>query len=120
PAVTAGEAAAALVGLAVACWFRFHVFPSYVPGGEPPNPIHYVAAAAIVALLLVLVFVFMAVTQVRRGMQFVDELFSVLRAMLVVAVVTFALDGIYREGGFTYSRLTLIYWLIAASLLVVL
>jgi exopolysaccharide biosynthesis polyprenyl glycosylphosphotransferase len=116
----AGDALAALVGFAIAYWFRFHVYPAYIPGGEPPDPARYVAAAPVVALIVVAAFLFMNVYRDRRGVQFVDELFSVVRAMVVVGVVVFALDGLYREGSFTYSRLTLIYWLVAATLLIAL
>jgi exopolysaccharide biosynthesis polyprenyl glycosylphosphotransferase len=119
------DAVMAVLALALAYWFRFNVYPKYIPGGEPPDPGHYLAAAPVVALSLVTVFALMKVYRYRRGVQFVDELFSVLGAMAVTALVVGSGIGLYREGppngapSFTYSRVTFIYWVVGAFMLVV-
>jgi len=112
------DALMALLAFGLAYWVRFHVYPKYIPGGEEPAPERYVLAAPVVALTLVTVFMFMDVYRLQRGTQFVDELFSVLKGMAVAAVVVFAEIGLYRDGQFTYSRLTFTYWVVAATVLV--
>src|ERR1700682_253337 len=112
------DALMALLAFGLAYWVRFHVYPKYIPGGEEPAPGRYVLAAPVVALTLVTVFMFMDVYRLQRGTQFVDELFSVLKGMAVAAVVVFAEIGLYRDGQFTYSRLTFTYWVVAATVLV--
>ena len=116
----ASDLIVALLVVPLAYWFRFHVFPHYIPGGEPPDPQRYAIATPIVALTLVAVFAFMDVYRWRRGVEFINELFSVVRAMLVVAVVVLAEIGTYRDLTFTYSRLTAVYWLVAATVLILL
>jgi exopolysaccharide biosynthesis polyprenyl glycosylphosphotransferase len=114
------DALMALLAFGLAYWVRFHVYPKYIPGGEEPSPERYVLAAPVVALTLVTVFMFMDVYRLQRGTQFVDELFSVLKGMAVAAVVVFAEIGLYRDGQFTYSRLTFTYWVVAATVLILL
>jgi exopolysaccharide biosynthesis polyprenyl glycosylphosphotransferase len=108
----------ATLAFALAYWVRFHVYPKYIPGGEEPAPGHYLAAAPVVAITVITVFVFMDVYRLQRGTQFIDELFSVIKAMAVASVVVFAMIGLYRDGQFTYSRLTFTYWAIAATILI--
>jgi exopolysaccharide biosynthesis polyprenyl glycosylphosphotransferase len=108
----------ATLAFGFAYWFRFHVYPRYIPGGEEPAPAHYFAAAPVVAITVVVVFVFMDVYRLQRGTQFVDELFSVFKAIAVAAVVVFAMIGVYKDGAFTYSRLTFAYWVVAAAILI--
>jgi len=112
------DALMAILAFALAYWVRFHVYPKYIPGGEEPSPERYALAAPVVAIALVTVFMFMDVYRMQRGTQFVDEMFSVLKAMAVAAVVVFAMIGLYRDGQFTYSRLTFTYWVLAATILV--
>ena len=119
PAVVSDALMAALA-FGLAYWVRFHVYPKYIPGGEQPAPGHYLLAAPIVALTVVTVFVFMDVYRIQRGTQYVDEIFSVIKAMAVAALVIFAMIGLYRDGQFTYSRLTFTYWAIAGTLLILL
>jgi exopolysaccharide biosynthesis polyprenyl glycosylphosphotransferase len=107
------DALMAAVGVGVAYQLRFHapVHP-FIPSGEPPEPGHYRAAALITAAVVVAVFALMGVYRQRRGLEFIDEFFSVIGATLVTGLVLLALIGAYREPGFTsYSRLTLVYWL---------
>jgi exopolysaccharide biosynthesis polyprenyl glycosylphosphotransferase len=114
------DAVTALVAYAVAYWVRFHVYPAYIPGGEPPAPGRYVIAAPLVMATVVVVFAFMDVYRVQRGTQFIDEMFSVIKAMAVAFVVVFAMIGLYRDGQFTYSRLTFAYWAVATTVLILL
>jgi exopolysaccharide biosynthesis polyprenyl glycosylphosphotransferase len=110
----------ALLAVPLVYWFRFHVYPHYIPGGEPPDLQRYAAATPVVAVTVVAVFAFMDVYRWRRGAEFINELFSVVRAMLVVGVVVLAEIGTYRDGTFTFSRLTAVYWLVATTVLVLL
>ncbi len=104
-------AAAAGVGVAYALRFKAPVHP-VIPSVEPPEPHHYQVAALVTAGVVVLVFALMGVYRQRRGLEFIDEFFSVIGATLVAGLVLLALIGAYREPGFTsYSRLTLVYWL---------
>jgi exopolysaccharide biosynthesis polyprenyl glycosylphosphotransferase len=112
------DAIMATLAFGLAYWVRFHVYPRYIPGGEEPAPGRYLEAAPVIALTVVIVFVFMDIYRLQRGTQFVDELFSVIKAMAVAAVVVFAMIGIYRDGQFTYSRLTFTYWVVAATILI--
>ena len=113
------DAAMAVLALAAAYWFRFHVYPAYIPSGEPPDLGHYLAAAPVTAATVALVFALLGQYRLRRGVQFIDELFSVVGAMAVTGLVVFALIGVYREQGFlSYSRLTFAYWLLLSTILV--
>ncbi|MBO0728175.1 MAG: hypothetical protein J2P57_02880, partial [Acidimicrobiaceae bacterium] len=114
----ASDLVMSLLAVPLAYWVRFHVYPHYIPGGEPPDPQRYIAAAPVLPLTVVAVFAFMNVYRWRRGVEFIDELLSVVRAMLVVGVVGLAEIGAYRAGAFTYSRLTFFYWLVAATVLI--
>jgi exopolysaccharide biosynthesis polyprenyl glycosylphosphotransferase len=116
----ATDSVMAMVALALAYWLRFHVYPTgNIPSGEPPDPKHYVLAAPVVAACVIGVFSIMGEYRGRRGVQFVDELFSLIGAMAVTGLVVFTLVGLYREPGFlSYSRLTFIYWEVLAFLLI--
>src|SRR5450759_3779801 len=114
------DAVMAVLAFGLAYWVRFHVYPKYIPGGEEPAPVRYLLVSPVVAITVITVFMFMDVYRLQRGTQFVDELFSVVKAMTVAAVVVFAMIGLYRDGQFTYSRLTFVYWVIAATILILL
>jgi exopolysaccharide biosynthesis polyprenyl glycosylphosphotransferase len=116
----ASDFVGAAVALLIAYQLRFHVYPKYIPGGEPPDPGHYALAAPVAALVVILIFALMGVYRSRRGLQFLDELFSLTGAMLVAALVVYAMIGLYREDRFTYSRLTFAYWTVAATALIAL
>ncbi|TMC54734.1 MAG: undecaprenyl-phosphate glucose phosphotransferase [Chloroflexi bacterium] len=115
--VPATDAVVSLAALWIAYTFRFRFDPTTIPGGEIPAPGRYIAAAPIVGLVVIGVFLFMGVYVVRRGQQFIDEIFAVLKAMAVTVVVVFALIGLYRQGEFTYSRLTFVYWALVATVM---
>jgi exopolysaccharide biosynthesis polyprenyl glycosylphosphotransferase len=114
------DAVMAVLAFGLAYWVRFHVYPKYIPGGEEPAPDRYLLVSPVVAITVITVFMFMDVYRLQRGTQFVDELFSVVKAMTVAAVVVFAMIGLYRDGQFTYSRLTFVYWVMAATILILL
>jgi exopolysaccharide biosynthesis polyprenyl glycosylphosphotransferase len=112
----ASDALVAVAALGVAYWIRYGLqVPSYIPGGEPPSPGHYAAAAPVLALTVVLVFGLMGVYRHRRGVLFIDEVFSVVGALAVAGVVVLAMMGLDRE--FSYSRVTFVYWLVLTGLL---
>jgi exopolysaccharide biosynthesis polyprenyl glycosylphosphotransferase len=104
--------AAAALGVGVAYLLRFHApIHPYIPSIEPPEPHHYQVAAFVSAAVVLGVFALMGVYRQRRGLEFIDEFFSVIGATLVAGLVLLALIGAYREPGFdSYSRLTLVYW----------
>ncbi len=103
-----------MLAVGIAYQFRFHVYPTYIPGGEPPDPWHYLAAAPVVALTVVVVFWLMGVYRLRRGIHSIDELFALMRPMAVAFLVVLAMNGLYRMEAFTFSRTTIIYWALAA------
>jgi exopolysaccharide biosynthesis polyprenyl glycosylphosphotransferase len=118
--VVASDAIAVAFAFWIAYWFRFNVFPHYIPGVEPPDPRRYVEAAPVLVLVVLGVFLFMNAYNIQRGTQAIDEMFAALRALAVAVVVVFAMIGLYRDGAFTYSRLTFVYWAIAGSVLILL
>jgi exopolysaccharide biosynthesis polyprenyl glycosylphosphotransferase len=116
--LVASDFLCAAFALLIAYQLRFHVYPKYIPGGDPPDPDHYVVAAPVAALVVVVIFALMGVYRTRRGLQFLDELFSLTGAMVVAALVVSAMIGLYREDRFTYSRLTFAYWTVVATALI--
>jgi exopolysaccharide biosynthesis polyprenyl glycosylphosphotransferase len=102
----------------VAYQVRYHVYPSYIPGGVPPDPRIYALSAPVVAVTLVVVFALLGRYRLRRGITFVDELFALGGAMAVVFLVVLAEIGLIRIGALTFSRLTTLYWAVAAGCLI--
>jgi len=60
-AIAAGLLVMAIAAVPLVYWIRFHVYPLYIPGGEPPDPLRYAAATPVVAVTVVAVFAFMDV-----------------------------------------------------------
>ena len=122
------DAVAALASLYIAYQLRFTLvpdFPGRFPGTEPPSPHKYALAAPVLAVIVVLVFFLLGVYRQRRGKDFIDELLALVWGMIVVAVVTLAGVGLYRESGrfgteFQFSRETAVYWIVITGLLVAL
>ena len=50
------DALVAALAAFVAYEFRFHVYPPYIPGGEEPDPNHYLAGGPLLVLGMVAVF----------------------------------------------------------------
>ena len=116
PAQLASDVLMSVAALGIAYWIRFGLkVPRYIPGGEPPSPGHYALAAPVLALTVIVVFALMGVYRHRRGVLFIDELFGVVGALTVTGVVVLAMMGIDRE--FSYSRVTLAYWLVLTAFL---
>jgi exopolysaccharide biosynthesis polyprenyl glycosylphosphotransferase len=117
------DAVMALLAALFAYELRFRILPSVppIPGGEPPAPDRYLAAAPVQALILIFVFLILGVYRQRRGVDFIDEFLAVLWAMAVTTLVMFAGVGLYREGvggqTFQFSRITTAYWLVIATVL---
>ena len=107
----------ASVAVAVAYLLRFHVYPAwYIPGGRPPDPGHYLRAAPVVGLTSVAVFWLTGMYRLRRGIQFIDELFALIGATAVTLLVVLAMIGLYRD--FPYARLPALYWAAVAVAMV--
>jgi exopolysaccharide biosynthesis polyprenyl glycosylphosphotransferase len=103
--------AAGAVGVAYYLRFRFPAHP-YIPSVEPPEPRHYQLAALVTAAVVIAAFAVLDVYRHRRGTEFIDELFSLIKGVAASGLVLLALIGAYRVPGFdSYSRLTLAYWL---------
>jgi exopolysaccharide biosynthesis polyprenyl glycosylphosphotransferase len=112
------DAVSMLGGAVIAYNYRFHVDRIPIPGTEPPSIIPYLVAAPVVALIFVATFAFSGVYRIRRGRPFVDELFSIIGAAAVAGVISLALMSLYR--GFSYSRLVLLYAVVASLVLITL
>jgi len=105
-----------LGGAVIAYNYRFHIDRIPIPGTEPPSIAPYLAAAPVVALIFVVTFASSGVYRIRRGRPFLDELFSIIGAAALAGVVTLALMSLYR--GFSYSRLVLLYLIVASLVLI--
>src|SRR2546421_7522370 len=103
----AADALALLTAMLIAYNYRFHVDRIPIPGTEPPAFGYYLAAAPVVALIFVATFAFSGVYRIRRGRPLLDELFPIIGAAVLAAMLTLALMSIYRD--FSYSRLVLLY-----------
>src|SRR5439155_4781563 len=77
--------------------YRFHVDRIPIPGTEPPAFGYYLAAAPVVALIFVATFAFSGVYRIRRGRPLLDELFPIIGAAVLAAMLTLALMSIYRD-----------------------
>jgi len=108
----------AVLALAFAYWLRFHVFPGGIV--ESADPGKYRAFGVLMAVTVVSVFALTGDYRNRRGVAFIDELFSVFRGMAGSFVVGLAIIGLYKAGQFTYSRLTFFLWTAIAILLIAL
>lgn len=115
PAQAASDALVTVVTLALAYWLRFHVNPTHTPivGVEPPDINLYIGAAPVLAGTVVGVLALLGVYRYRRGVQFIDEAFSVLGGMAVAGTVVLAMIGVNRN----YSRLAFTIWLPSAVVL---
>ena len=111
-AVLDGVVAAA--ALALAYWIRYRLNPGHiqVTGGEVPDSRRYLEAAPLVAISVVFVMWAMGNYRRRRGVEFVDEFFSLVGALAVAAVVVLAGIGLYRTPAFEFSRLVYVYWVV--------
>jgi exopolysaccharide biosynthesis polyprenyl glycosylphosphotransferase len=111
------DALMAMLAVLVAYQIRYRLkLPHYITGGEAPDPLHYAAAAPVVAAIVVTVFMLLGIYRQQRGVLYIDELFSVIGGMAVASVVGLAASALYRD--FSYSRPTFIYWIVAATLLI--
>ena len=111
------DAAVAMLALGVAYWVRYRLNPGHVAitGGEVPNEGRYLEAAPALAVILVVTFFAMGAYRRRRGVQFVDEFFSLMGALAVAAVVVLAAIGLYRTPAFEFSRLVFVDWVVACA-----
>jgi exopolysaccharide biosynthesis polyprenyl glycosylphosphotransferase len=115
--LTDGLVAAASVGLAY--WMRYSVNPGRIPltGGEVPDTLRYQQGALLVGGVVVVCLALTGAYRHRRGVQFIDELFTMIGSLSVAAVVILAAVGLFREPHFEFSRLVFVYWALIAALL---
>jgi exopolysaccharide biosynthesis polyprenyl glycosylphosphotransferase len=117
PWIRAGlDVFALLAGVLLAYNYRFHLDRIPIPGTEPPAFGPYLAAAPVLAAIFVVTFAASGVYRIRRGRPFLDELFSIIGAAALAGVVTLALMSLYRD--FSYSRLVLLYAMLAGLVLI--
>jgi exopolysaccharide biosynthesis polyprenyl glycosylphosphotransferase len=104
----------AALALAAAYWLRYDVNPGHIriTGGEVPQSSRYVAAAPLLAVSTVLVMWAMGAYRRRRGVEFVDEFFTLVGSLTVAAVVVLAGIGLYRTASFEFSRLVYVDWVV--------
>lgn len=107
----------AAAALAIVYLLRFNALTAIIPA-KGHLPAYYGAAAFPLAACLILVFVFAGVYQDRYRSWFVDELFAVWGALLVLGLLVLAATSLYRDQLLNYSRLTFGLWLLTASLLI--
>jgi exopolysaccharide biosynthesis polyprenyl glycosylphosphotransferase len=107
----------AALALAAAYWVRFYALPLPVPNGELPSFGYYFQAAPVLSSCIVLVFALVG-SYSQRSAIFVDELFGALKGLAVSALVVLAALTLNPVERFTYSRLTFIYWVVLASLMI--
>ncbi len=114
PRIRAGlDAVAVTAGVLIAYNYRFHRIP--IPGTEPPAFQPYLAAVPAVIVIFLITFGFSSVYRIRRGAPFLDEIFAIIGASVVSGLICLAVMSLYR--GFSYSRLVLIYTVIASLVL---
>lgn len=108
----------ATLAWAIVYLLRFGALTSIIPAKGNQLAEYYTAAAFPLAGCLILVFVFAGIYQDRHRSWFVDELFAVWGAVLVVGLVVLAATSLYRDQLLAYSRLTFGLWLVVAGLLI--
>ena len=108
----------AAAALAIVYFLRFDALSSLFPPKATHPAAYYGAAAFPLAGCLIVVFIVAGVYQDRHRSWFVDELFAVWGAMLVVGLVVLAATSLYRDQLLNFSRLTFGLWLVTASLLI--
>jgi exopolysaccharide biosynthesis polyprenyl glycosylphosphotransferase len=109
------DAVAVVAAVLIAYNYRFHVDRIPIPGTEPPAFGPYLAAVPVLVLIVLTTFTFSGVYRIRRGRPFLDELFALIGAAVLSGLVAAAVMSLYR--GFLYSRLVLIYTILAAVVL---
>lgn len=107
-----GDVVATLSAFAAAWVFRFH--SGVVPIQDVPELGRYLELLPFVAVIWPLVFYFHGLYQVRRGRSRVDEVLTLVLAVLLASLLLSAFTGLYRPEGaprpdgtfehFTYSR----------------
>lgn len=105
-------------GVILAYNYRYHVDRIPIPGTEPPAFGAYLLALPAVVLIFVVTFAFSGVYRIRRGRPILDELFSIIGASVFAGLLSLALMSLYR--GFSYSRLVLVYTVLASLVVITL
>jgi exopolysaccharide biosynthesis polyprenyl glycosylphosphotransferase len=110
------DAISVALGLLLAYNYRFHLDPIPIPGTEPPTVGHYLAAMPVLVAVFLVTFALSGIYRTQRGRALLDEIFSIIGATVVSGLVALALMSLYRS--FSYSRLVLLYTIVAAFVLI--
>ncbi len=105
-----------ILGFILAYWFRFHA--NVIPVFHFPIPDFqkYFYAFLIVFFIALFVFYFMNLWKIEeRGLSFLDEVFEILKALIVLAIITTALSFFYRK--ILYSRLVVGFFFVFTFIL---
>lgn len=93
-----------VLGFILSYWFRFYGSVIPVFHFPIPNFKHYFYAFLIIFFLALFVFYFMNLWKIEeRGLSFLDEIFEILKALIVLAIITTTISFFYRK--ILYSRL---------------
>lgn len=108
-----------IAGFILAYWFRFYTGVIPVFHFPIPNFSHYLYAFTIIFIIALFLFYFMNVWKIEeRGFYFLDELFEIIKGIIVLAIITTALSFFYRK--ILYSRLVVGFFFIFTFILMIL
>ena len=114
-ALLVGDAVVVAVAVLLAYGYRFHLDRIPIVHGEAPAFGPYLAAIPVVVACFLIALGFNQQYRSWRGRALVDQLFPLLSGVAVAAVLILAAMSLYR--GFEYSRLTLVYTAVIATVL---
>ncbi len=117
-ALVVGDAVLVAASVLLAYGYRFHLDRIPIVHGEPPAFGPYLAAVPVVVACFLLALGFNQQYRSWRGRALVDQLFPLLSGIAFGAMLVLAGMSLYR--GFEYSRLTLLYTAIVATVLLTL
>jgi exopolysaccharide biosynthesis polyprenyl glycosylphosphotransferase len=103
-------------GFLLAYRYRFFLDPIPVPGSEAPSFAAYVAAIPVLDAIWIAGFFLAGVYRPIRGRSYIDKMFAVIGGATLATLLVFA--ALYLYHGFPYSRLVLLYTLVAAVALI--
>jgi exopolysaccharide biosynthesis polyprenyl glycosylphosphotransferase len=113
----AGDAILVAIGVVLAYGYRFHLDRVPIVHGEAPAFGPYLAAIPVVVACFLVALAFNQQYRSWRGRALVDQIFPLISGIAFGAVLVLAGMSLYR--GFEYSRLTLVYTAVIATILLV-
>jgi len=105
-----------ILGFILSYWFRF--YGGVIPIFHFPIPDfrHYFYAFTIVFFIALFVFYFTDLWKVEeKGFSFLDEVFEVLRALIILGIITTGISFFYRK--ILYARLVVIFFFLFTFIL---